>query len=343
VYLNTTERNGPLGGTASVLTIHNLGHQGIFAPSLVGDAGLPAWVFRPDGLESVGMVNFLKGAIYHATKVTTVSPTYAREILTPEGGCGLHHALRVRSPDLIGVVNGIDTEEWNPASNASIPSPFDAGHLGAKAPNKEALQQAFGLEVDPGVPLLGVVSRLYAQKGLDLLLRAIERVIGERRVQLAILGTGEAWLEEAFRAAAHRHPGLVSIQTTFSDETAHLVYAGADFLVMPSRFEPCGLSQMYAMRYGTLPIVRETGGLADTVEQYIEGEGIGTGFRFRHATAEALFDTMGWACATYYDRPEELTKLRSNAMRKDFTWDRSAGVYEDIYGWAATARAAAFE
>ncbi|WP_269522452.1 glycogen synthase GlgA [Coraliomargarita parva] len=342
IYLNTNERETPLGRAASVMTIHNLQHQGWFHRRIVDYAGLPATVFRQDGLESMGEVNMLKGGLYHATKITTVSPTYAREIQQPEGGCGLHHLLRYRAGDLIGVINGIDMEEWNPATDPLIPANFKAGQMKGKAECKAALQRAYGLNVDPSQPVYTVVSRLFDQKGLDLLAAIGDRLMEQMHIQVAVLGTGDAGLEQAFQDLAQRHPGRFAAHLAFDNELAHLSVAGADFLVMPSRFEPCGLSQMYAMAYGTLPIVRSTGGLADSVEQYIEGEGIGTGFRFDHPTADALYYTMGWSCATYYDRPKELAKLQKNAMQADFTWDQSAGIYEDIYGWALDARRAAF-
>jgi len=342
VFLNTTERDGPLGRAASVMTIHNLQHQGWFDRGILDYVGLPGSVFRTDGLESMGEANLLKGGLYHATKLTTVSRTYAGEIQEPDGGCGLHHVLRYRSADLVGVINGIDVEEWDPGADPLIPAHFNRRNLAGKADCKAALQAAYGLEIAPDRPVFTVVSRLFDQKGLDLLAAIGDRLMKEMQLQVAVLGTGDPGLEAAFAELARRYPGRFAAHLGFDNELAHLSVAGADFLVMPSRFEPCGLSQMYAMRYGTLPVVRETGGLVDTVEQYIEGEGIGTGFRFHYATAGALFDTMGWACATYYDRPKELGKLRSNAMRRDFTWDRSAGVYEDVYGWAMDARAAAF-
>jgi len=250
--------------------------------------------------------------------------------------------LRYRSADLIGVINGIDVEEWNPSADPLIPENLSSRDLSGKAACKAKLQEAFGLETDPGIPVYTVVSRLFDQKGLDLLAAIGDRLMAEMRVQVAVLGTGDAGLERAFAELSARHPGRFSAHLAFDNSLAHLSIAGADFLVMPSRFEPCGLSQMYAMVYGTLPIVRATGGLVDSVEQYVEGQGIGTGFRFEQANADALFHTMGWACATYYDRPEELAILRRNAMAADFSWDQSAEVYENVYAWAVDARAAAF-
>ncbi len=343
VYLNTTEVGKPIQRAASVMTLHNMQHQGWFHRSLVEWAGLPASVFRSDGLESVGEVNMLKGGIYHSTKITTVSPTYAREIQGPDGGCGLHNLLKYRSGDLIGVINGIDESEWAPATDELLPFRFSADDLSGKAACKAKLQEAYGLEVRAEVPLFTVVSRLVDQKGLDLLAAIGDRLMNEMEIQVAVLGTGDSVLEEAFRDLAERYQGRFGAFLGFNNELAHLTAAGADFLLMPSRFEPCGLSQMYAMVYGTLPIVRATGGLIDSVEQYIQGQGIGTGFLFKDPTESAFFDTIGWSCSTFYDRPDELKQLQQNAMRQDFSWDVSAGVYESVYEWAVKERLAGFE
>ena len=342
IYLNTNEFQRPAGRAATVMTLHNMQHQGWFPRSLVTFAGLPPSVFRSDCLESIGEVNMLKGGIYDATKITTVSPTYAREIQEPEGGCGLHNLLRFRSPDLIGVINGIDESEWDPATDALLPANFSVDDLSGKAVCKRKLQEAFGLEPVASIPLFAVVSRLVDQKGLDLLAAISDRLVREMHVQLAVIGTGDPGLEKTFADLAARYPGKIGAFLAYNNELAHLAIAGADFLVMPSRFEPCGLSQMYAMRYGTPPVVRETGGLVDSVEPYVEGSGQGEGFRFRAATPQALFDTMGWACSTYYDRPGELHSLRLNGMKKDFSWDGSASTYESVYTWARDARAGAF-
>lgn len=342
IYLNTTELNKPMGRAASVVTLHNMEHQGWFHRNLVGYAGLPSSVFRPDGLESMGEANMLKGGIYHSTKITTVSPTYAKEIQTADGGAGLHHLLSQRCKDLIGIVNGIDETEWNPEVDTLIPEKYTIQELGGKAACKAALQQAYGLEVNPKVPVYGVVSRLANQKGLDLLASIGDRLMAEMQIQIAVLGTGEHYLEHAFQDLANRYPGRFGAQLRFSNEMAHLTTAGSDFFVMPSRFEPCGLGQLYAMKYGTLPIVRATGGLIDTVEQYSEPRHSGTGFIFDFATPDALYYTMGWACSTYYDRPNDMAKMRKNAMSQSFNWDASASLYEDVYSDAVAVRNAAF-
>jgi len=342
VYMNTTEAERPMGRAASVFTIHNLEHHGWFHRSLLQFSGLPDSVFRSDGLESMGELNMLKGGLYHATKLSTVSPTYAAEVQTPDGGCGLNALLRFRSPDLVGVLNGVDLDEWNPRTDPHIPEPFHAKDMAGKAAAKTALQKAYGLDADPGIPLFTVVSRLAHQKGLDLLAAIGDRLMAGMRIQIAVLGTGEPSLEQAFHGLTARHPGRFGSHIGFDNELAHLSIAGADAFLMPSRFEPCGLGQMYAMVYGTVPVVRATGGLIDTVEQYDESRGTGTGFVFHHATADALYYAVGWACATYYDRPGAFEQLRQNGMAGDYGWGASARKYASLYDWAVETRAAAF-
>lgn len=342
VYLNTTEWNRPMGRVASLLTLHNVQHQGWFHRDLVNYAGLPQSVFRPDGLESMGQVNLLKGGINHATKITTVSPSYAKEIQLPDGGHGLHNLLSLRSADLIGVINGVDLDEWNPATDPFLPASYSADKLNGKRLCKDRLQTAYGLESAPDIPLFTVVSRLVDQKGLDLLAAISNRLMDEMSIQIAVLGTGDPALEAAFSGLREQYPGRFGAFIGFDNELAHLTAAGADFLIMPSRFEPCGLSQLYAMIYGTLPIVRATGGLIDTVQPYSEATGSGTGFCFKDATEGALFDTIGWACSTYYDRHSDYVRMQQEGMHGEFSWDVSAGIYEDICGWAMAARRSAF-
>lgn len=334
VILNAVEHSGPFSRTASVLTIHNLEHQGVVPPETVPQAGLPDWTFRQDGLESVGHCNMLKGGIYHATKITTVSPTYAREIQEPTGGCGIDDVLRFRSGDLIGILNGIDTEVWNPSTDPLIPAPYAFDRIEGKATCKEALQRRLGLEVDPTIPVFGMVSRLAHQKGLDLLLDAIHWAMREMRVQFVILGSGEEDLQWKLGGLPAQYSGRVGAFIGFNNELAHWIEAGSDFFLMPSRFEPCGLNQMYSMRYGTIPIVRATGGLVDSVEQCQEGQDRGTGFMFWHPNLEGLYYTIGWACATWYDRPEEYRAMQRRAMTRDFSWATSAQHYRDVYAWA---------
>jgi starch synthase len=341
VLLNTTLRNTALRQTASVFTVHNLEHQGYAARRVLDFAHIPPDEFRLDSTERGGAVNMMKAGLYHATKLTTVSPTYATEVQTPSGGWGLDAVLRYRAADLVGIINGIDTTAWNPAMDKNLPQPYDQRSLRAgKAAAKAALQNRLGLDEDPHIALFGIVSRFANQKGLDLLAEALPFIIPRMHVQFALLGAGDPGLEQSFRWATEAFPGRVGVHIGYDNALAHLIQAGADFFVMPSRFEPCGLTQMYAMRYGTPPIVRATGGLIDTVAQYAQNEATGTGFRFEDATAVALYNTIGWACATYYDRPAELEAMRLRGMAQDFSWTNSARHYEALYGWAVASRQA---
>ncbi len=342
VLLNTTLRHTPLGRSASVFTIHNLEHQGYAHHRVLDFAHLPPTEFRADSLESTGAVNMMKAGLYHATKLSTVSPTYAAEIQSPAGGYGLDHVLRFRAADLVGILNGIDTAAWNPAMDKHLPRPYDPRTLVAgKAAAKAALQQRLGLDLDPNIAVFGIVSRFAHQKGLDLLAEALPHILPRMHVQFAILGSGDPGLEQTFRWAAATYPGRVGVHVGYDNALSHLIQGGSDFFVMPSRAEPCGLTQMYAMRYGTPPLVRSTGGLIDTVTQFVEGQELGTGFRFEDATAAALYNTIGWACATYYDRPGELHALRLRGMAHDFSWHASARRYAELYDWAVDSRLAA--
>ena len=338
VYLNTTLKDTPLGRIASVFTVHNLEHQGYADRRVLDFARLPASEFRADSVESTGAVNMMKAGLYHSTKLTTVSPTYAEEIKTPAGGWGLDHLLRFRAGDLVGIRNGIDTGAWNPATDKYLPAHYTAADLSGKAACKAALQTRLGLKVDPHVAVFGVVARLASQKGLDLLVEALPHILGRMHVQFAILGAGDPGLEHAVRWTAAQYPGRAGLYIGYDNELAHLIQGGSDCFVMPSRSEPCGLTQMYAMRYGTVPVARATGGLIDTIEQFVEGEPGGTGFLFNDATAPALYNTVGWACATYYDRPKEFARLRLNGMARDFSWKTSAEHYVEVYRWAVEQR-----
>lgn len=338
LMLNTTLRDTPLGRAATVFTIHNLEYQGWSPARVVDFARLPWSEIHRDNLETGGMVNLMKTGLLHATKISTVSPHYADEIKTAEGGFGLDALLRFRAADLVGILNGIDDESWDPARDPSLPANFTAADLAGKAVCKARLQERFGLEPRPGVPVFGVVSRLVVQKGLDLLADAMSTIMDRMDVQFVLLGSGDHRLENDFNWAAGAYRGRFGAHIGFEAGLARLIQAGSDFFVMPSRTEPCGLTQMYAMRYGTPPIVRATGGLVDTVQNFAEGHPVGTGFVFGDATVGALTDTIGWACATYYDRPAELMALRQRAMAQDFSWRRSAGKYVELYGWAVAAR-----
>ena len=339
VMLNTTLRDRPIAQAATVFTIHNLEYQGYAPRGVVDFARLPWTEFRSDSIESYNQVNMMKAGLYQSTKLTTVSPTYAHEIRTAAGGFGLDPVLRFRGGDLIGIVNGIDTATWNPATDAALPANYAAADLGGKAVCKRALQERLGLTMDAGTPVFGVVSRFVSGKGLDLLAEILPRLLSGMKVQFAILGSGEPYLEEVFRRAGEFYPGQVGAHIGYDAALARLIQAGTDVFVMPSRSEPCGLTQMYAMRYGTPPLVRATGGLVDTVENYVESGARGTGFMFRDPTPQALHDTIGWACSTYYDRPADFAGLQQRGMARDFSWLKSAEQYIDVYRWAVAARA----
>ena len=334
VYLRTWEADHPLfWGTASVLTIHNLGYQGVFPKHQIMHCQLGWERFTQDGLEYHDQLNYLKGGILYADKVTTVSPTYAEQIQQPEEGCGLHGVLKKRAPDLVGILNGCDYREWDPAADEALPEPFSATDLDGKAAAKRTMQEAFGLPEAPGVPVLGVVSRLAHQKGFDVLAAAIERIL-RLDVQFVLLGTGEAWANSYFGDLPRRFAGKAATAIEFDETKAHLIYAGSDLFLMPSRYEPCGITQMVAMAYGSLPVARNTGGLADTVTQYDEATGAGTGFLFDDLTADALFDTVGWAVSTWYDRPHHHLDMVRRAMAERFDWTVAARSYAELYGWA---------
>jgi starch synthase len=323
-----------LGGAASVLTIHNIGHQGKYPGSDYDYLGLQRDNFTPEKFEDHGAVNMLKGGIVYADLVTTVSPTYSVETRTDIGGAGLAPVLNDKGADYWGILNGVDAEEWNPATDALIPQRFDAHSLAGKAACKAALQERMMLDADPGIPIVGVVARFVEQKGLDLLAASIERILGGMRVQFAILGAGDKGLEWFFGPLPARYPGRVGSFIGYNEELAHLIEAGSDFFLMPSRYEPCGLNQIYSLKYGALPIVRDTGGLNDTVRQYDEATGSGTGFKFHELTAQAVHDTIGWAVSTYYDRPQHMAALIQAAMAENFSWERSADRYEEAYARA---------
>jgi starch synthase len=306
--------------TPVLLTIHNLAFQGNFDRSWLERLGLGPQYFSMNELEFHGRLSFLKGGLVHAQALTTVSPTYAREIQTGEFGCGMEGLLRHRREALTGILNGIDTQEWDPASDPHLPAPYSVHSLESKGINKKALQRRFDLKVDPGAPLIGFVGRLTHQKGVDL----IAEVIDEIPAQFALLGRGERALEAALAAAAARHPGRVALASAFDEGLAHLVEAGSDLFLMPSRFEPCGLNQMYSQRYGTPPVARATGGLADTI---LDGE---TGFLFERVESKALADAVRRALAVWRE-PVRWRQMQLAAMRRDFSWSAAARRYADLY------------
>jgi starch synthase len=335
VYLETVARHGRLTHTGSLLTIHNLQHQGYAHRSLLAYAGLPAHIFRPDQLEACGGVNFLKGGIYFANKLTTVSPTYAQEIRTSAFGCGLEDTFHFRGGDLVGILNGIDEQQWNPASDPLLPVTFDGNDLAGKEfCKRDFCRHCWGDRLPDSRPLFVAISRLYSQKGLDVLGDILPWIIDTMRVRFAILGSGESLLEEHLASLAQRFPDRLWFYRGYDEALAHRMEAAADFFVMPSRFEPCGLTQLYSMRYGTLPIVRATGGLKDSVDSYAMGTQNATGFVFNDLTHQSLYNTIGWACATYYDRPADIRVMQKNGMAHDFSWKQSSRRYLECYRWA---------
>jgi starch synthase len=330
VYLNTVEWLQPLHGTATIYSIHNLAYQGVLDGGAMFITGLGREHYNPYEFEHFGAMNLTKAALYHSTLLSTVSPTYAREIQTGEYGCGLNGILAQRRGDLRGILNGIDTAEWNPATDPHLPARYDAKHMAGKAKCKAALQAEAGLPVRPEVPIFGIVGRLTVQKGFDVLARALERIL-QWDVQLVLLGTGDADAERFFARAQGERGDKFRAWLGFDNGRAHRIEAGSDFFLMPSRFEPCGLNQMYSLRYGTLPIVRATGGLVDTVANYDEASGGGTGFMFQDLRPDSLGDTIGWATSTWYDRPKHIQTMRKRAMAQDFSWERAAREYHRLY------------
>jgi len=337
VYVNTVEWAKPLHGAGTVFTIHNLAYQGNFESGAMFITGLGGHHFNSSEFEHFGDLNLMKAAIRHSNLLSTVSPTYAREIQTPVYGFGLDGELALRSHDLRGVLNGIDTHEWDPQRDPHIAAPFSIENLAGKAVCKASLQQQLGLPVRPNVPLFGVVGRLTAQKGFDVLAHALDRILGWD-LQMVLLGNGDSEAEHYFSHLASVRRDKFYTFIGFDEGLAHRIEAASDFLVMPSRFEPCGLNQMYSQRYGTLPIVRGTGGLLDTVSNYDQSNGNGTGFVFWDLGSGAIADTIGWALSTYFDRPEHIATMRRRAMQQDFSWDRAAADYEQLYLDAYQAR-----
>ncbi len=333
VLLRTTFNwDGLLRRSRTVLTIHNIAYQGIFPSSVLHDLGLSSHrdLFFQDDLTN-GVVSYMKSGILYADVVTAVSKTYAREIQTPEFGAGLDGLLRRRSEALIGIVNGIDVNEWNPEIDALIPAHYSLNDPAGKQVCKENLASRMELPVRPDVPLLGVVSRLTPQKGFDLFFECMEDLLERYDAQLAVLGSGEKKYENYFAWLQSRFPDRVSFYRGFSNELAHLIEAGADIFLMPSRFEPCGLNQLYSLKYGTIPVVRRTGGLADTVVSFDPATRQGTGFVFDHFTAEGLAWGIETALRTYiFDQPAWQVLMR-NAMAVDYSWEHQIEEYLEIY------------
>lgn len=329
-YLSVLYRDSEFWGrVATVFTIHNLAYQGQFWHLDLPMTGLPWDVFTPEGLEFYGKINLLKAGIVFSHVINTVSKRYAQEIQTPEMGCGLDGVLRARAADLYGVLNGVDYSVWSPEVDELIPARYSINDLSGKRVCKEALLRAFDIEVDLQRPLIGMVGRLVAQKGFDILAEVIDEILGSN-VSFVLLGTGDERYETMFRDLPKRFPGRAGVKIGFDNPLAHLIEAGSDMFLMPSRYEPCGLNQMYSLRYGTVPIVRATGGLDDTIEDFDEANNTGNGFKFEPYTGDALLACVRRALETYGDA-DAWGGIVKRGMAADFSWDRSAREYVELY------------
>jgi starch synthase len=336
-YLKLAAGNPP----GTVMTVHNLAFQGQFPTALLAELRLPAEAWATHGVEYYGSIGFLKAGLFYADRLSTVSPTYAREIQTPAAGMGLDGLLRKRAGDLVGIVNGIDENAWDPAADPHLMAPYDERRLAARQANKTAIRERLGLEHDDA-PLFCVVSRLTWQKGIDLLLEALPRLL-HLGGQLALLGSGDTSLEAGFADAARGHPGRVGCIFGYDEPFSHLLQGGADAIVIPSRFEPCGLTQLYGLRYGTVPIVARVGGLADTVIDANEAalaDGVATGFKFAPVTADALIDALVRATALYADQAG-WQALQRRGMSRELGWSARAAAYARLYRDVLAGRAPA--
>jgi starch synthase len=333
-FLHYSQQPSP----GTIITVHNLAYPGKFPQELLSEIGLPAHAFTMDGVEFYGGIGFLKAGLRFADRITTVSPTYAREIQEPDAGMGLDGLLRSRADVLSGILNGIDIVEWNPATDARITKPFTVARLGDRAANKRALQDRFGLPPRPDACLLGVVSRLSWQKGLDLLADNLPLIVSEG-MQLVLLGSGEHELQELYRGAANTHLAQIGVVIGYDEDLAHLIQAGSDALVVPSRFEPCGLTQLCALRYGAVPIVSRVGGLADTVTDTSDttlADNIATGVQFAPVTSAALAAALLRAHLLFHDKPV-WQKLQTTGMSVDVSWRTPARQYAELYREVASA------
>ncbi len=329
VYLKTIYKDDPFfKKVKTVLTIHNIGYQGIFPKESFLKSGLPDEIF-PE-IEHNGNFNFLKAGILYADAITTVSPTYAKEIISDdEFGAGLSNVLRKRKKDFYGVLNGVDYSVWSPENDKFIPVPYNIQTIESKYENKKALLRYFGLPYDEDVPVVAQISRLVEQKGFDLIAEIADEMM-KLDIEYVVLGTGEPRYEEMLEGLKKKYPKKVGVHIGFSEELAHLIEAGADMFLMSSRYEPCGLNQIYSLRYGTVPIVRKTGGLADTVEEFNPGTGKGTGFLFEKYSGQELLKALKKALMIYKNKKAWM-KLMKNGMTKDFSWSASAKKYVELY------------
>ncbi len=334
VLLRFIQRHNGFQKTASVFTIHNLGYQGVYGKYNYPATGLDWNFFYAAGFEDWDRINFLKAGLTSADMLTTVSPTYAQEIQTPSSGFRMDALLRHRSHDLVGILNGVDTDVWNPSKDTFIAENYSVKNLEGKAKDKAALQKRMGLPVDPDVPLFGIITRLADQKGVAELFAptygSMYKICTEMKVQVVVLGAGERWCEDELRALESKLPNFKAY-IGYDESLSHQIEAGSDFFIMPSRYEPCGLNQMYSLLYGTLPIVRRTGGLADTVQNYNQETGEGTGFMFDELTPQSVFDTVGWAVYAWYNKKDHILAMQKRAMTQDFSWEASAEGYLEVY------------
>ncbi|HUK91956.1 MAG TPA: glycogen synthase GlgA [Blastocatellia bacterium] len=341
VYLKTTYAgHGGLAQARTLFTIHNMAFHGTFGRGLLAMAGLPDWLYQTEGgIEFYGEASSLKGGIVFSDAVSTVSPRYALEIQTPEFGERFDGLLRRRSHDLFGILNGVDYDEWNPAADTYTAARYSPADLGGKRECKLDLLTRFGLPADPDRPLIGCISRLSDQKGFDILLPIIGNVL-DRGAVFVLLGSGAEFYERAFQSLKDARPGQVGVYLGYSNELAHKIEAGADMFLMPSRFEPCGLNQMYSLKYGTVPIVRAAGGLDDTIDNFDRTAGRGNGFKFYDYDSGRLLEKI-YEALLVYASPNLWRTLMLNGMNADFSWDRSARRYVEVYEKLAQQRAAA--
>lgn len=334
VYLKYQEAHTDFNKTYSVLTIHNLGYQGIYSQDKFIHTGLDWTLFKKAGFEDWDKMNLLKAGLLSADKLTTVSPTYVEETKTHAYGFRMDEILRSRADDYVGILNGIDDDVWNPEKDNTIPCNYSFGDMSGKSENKRILQKDFSLPQEAHVPVIGMVTRLTEQKGIGELFGpaygSAWSICNDMKIQLVLLGSGEEWCEKEIRVLTGKLPNFKAV-IGYNERLSHLIEAGSDFFLMPSRYEPCGLNQMYSLAYGTPPIVRRTGGLADTVENYNQDTGDGTGFVFDQLTPRSIYDTVGWAVWAYYNRPAHIEAMRLRAMQKNFSWTQSALKYAELY------------
>lgn len=330
--------NPIVGAAATVLTIHNAKYQGTYGGENYHYFGFSDEHFTSDKFEDHGRINMLKAGIFFADVVNTVSPTHAKEIASPFSDFGIAPYLNSKGSNFKGILNGIDYNEWSPEKDELIPANFSKDDLAGKAKCKEELQKSFGLNVDPKVPIIGIVGRLVDQKGYHLVIPILDAILENLDVQFAFVGSGDKGMEHFLREIPGRHQGKFGSWIGYSNEKAHLIEAGADMFLMPSIFEPCGLNQIYSLKYGTIPIVRAVGGLDDTVHNYDSANGHGTGFKFWNASTDAVYGTIEWAVKTWYNHPDHFAQLRQHGMSENFSWEEAGEEYVEFYQQAKAAR-----